>query len=71
MIDEPLDFWQLRELATRKAWKEFAGDNVSGGFIPEGFHKAVDVVIRETYGNLDKMIGKTIKLRLEHLYNDE
>lgn len=67
MSNEPLDRYTLGRVAARKAWEAFGGE----GLAPASFHRAVEMVIEETYQNVDKMIEKTIRQRLEALYNNE
>lgn len=66
MINKPLDLWQLRELAATKAWEAYRTDSDSEK-VPSSFSHAVDIVIREAYINIDRMITESVRNRLENL----
>lgn len=67
-MDKPLDLWQLREVAATKAWEVYRADS-DPEQVPLKFSCAVDVIIRETYINVDKMITESVRNRLENLYD--
>jgi hypothetical protein len=68
MIDKPLDIPDLRRAVARKAWDVYRGpsDPVD---IPPSFYYAIDIVIKESYNNVDKMIADNIRRRLDGLFN--
>lgn len=68
MIDKPYEIWQLRRIAAAKAWEAYRSDT-DPEKVPLAFYNAVDIVIKESYKNVDKMVQETIRQRLESLYS--
>jgi hypothetical protein len=70
MADKPLDLWQLERIAAAKAWEDYRKVN-DPKEVPPAFYKAVSVVIKESYLNVDKMILTMISQRLEELFKKD
>jgi hypothetical protein len=68
MDDKPLTINELRRVAAAKAWNACRSDN-DPIQVPENFYYIVDLIIKECYVNLDKMILCVIKQRLDSLYD--
>jgi hypothetical protein len=66
MIDKPLSIAELRKVAAKKAWEIYTGDTDPVD-IPMSFYYAVDICIKESYDNVDKMITEGIRKRLDDL----
>ena len=68
-MNKPLDIYDLREFAARKAWDIYRSTSDPLN-IPESFYHAVEVVIRESYNNVDSMLKESIRLKLDSLYDN-
>lgn len=66
--DRPLDLLQLRMILARKAWNQYKGDS-DPYEVPSAFYSVTDLIIKESYNNVEKMIAETIKQRLNSLYH--
>lgn len=67
MITDPLDISDLRRVAAKKAWDAYRKDSDPVG-VPMSFYYAVDLVIKESYENIDKMVKSAIRQKLDQLY---
>lgn len=69
MIEEPLTMTELRAVAARKAWDAFhmyQGQDPASAIPPE-FYLATELIIKESYKNVDKMVSQAVRSRLENL----